>query len=190
MIPGYYAIVGSVVASLGGFYYLYQTVKGKVKPNRVSWLLWGIFPMIIFAAQKMQGVQDISWVTFAAGFTPLLIFLASFFNKDAYWETKPRDYVLMAAAIAAIIAWLITNQPNLAILFIIVADLCAGLPTVIKAVKFPETESWFAYALSAAGFGIGILAIQTFNFQNSAFVLYLFIMEGSLAVLSMRRKHV
>lgn len=188
MIPESFAIVGAATASLGGFYYLYETIRGKAKPNRVSWLLWGLFPMIIFAAQKVQGVQGVSWLTFAAGFTPLLIVAASFFNKNAYWKTEPRDYALMAAAIAGILAWLITDGPNLAILFVLLADLCAGIPTLIKAFKYPETESWTAYAISAIGFGIGILAIQTFDFQNSAFAIYLFLMEGSLAILSTRRR--
>lgn len=187
MIPEYFAIVGSVVASSGGFYYLYETIKGSAKPNRVSWLLWGLFPTIIFIAQKAQGVQGVTWLTFAAGFTPLLIVVASFFNTKAYWKTQPSDYVLMAFAIAGIIAWFVTNVPNLAILFAILADLCAGIPTLIKAFKHPETESWVAYAISATGFGIGILAIQAFNFQSSAFAIYLVAMEGSLAILSLRK---
>lgn len=59
MIPGYFAIVGAVIASLGGLYYLYETITGKSKPNRVSWLLWGVMPMIIFVAQRVQGVEGL-----------------------------------------------------------------------------------------------------------------------------------
>jgi len=187
MIPEYFAIVGSVIASLGGLYYLYETITGKSKPNRVTWLLWGLFPMIIFIAQRAQGVEGVSWLTFAAGFTPFLIVLASFLNKKAYWKTQKSDYILMAAAFAGILAWFITDEPNLAILLVLVADLCAGIPTVIKSFKYPETESWIAYAISTLGFGIGIAAIQTFDFQNSAFVIYLFIMQGILTVFSLRK---
>ncbi|MGB4956878.1 MAG: hypothetical protein WBO49_00330, partial [Candidatus Saccharimonas sp.] len=87
MIPEYFAIIGAVIASLGGLYYLYETIVGKAKPNRVTWLLWGLFPMITFVAQRSQGVEGLSWATFAAGFTPLLVVIASFFNKKAYWKT-------------------------------------------------------------------------------------------------------
>src|SRR3990172_3788743 len=120
MIPEYFAVVGAIVGSLGGFYYLYETIIGNAKPNRVTWLLWGLFPMIIFVAQRAQGVEGLSWATFAAGFTPLLIVLASFLNKKAYWKTERRDYFLMAAAIAGIILWALTDDPNLAILFSLV----------------------------------------------------------------------
>ena len=187
MLPEYFAIIGAVIASLGGFYYLYETIIGKSKPNRVTWLLWGLFPMITFVAQKAQGVEGISWLTFAAGFTPFLIVAASFINKKAYWKTEPRDYILMGVALLGILAWLITDEPNLAILFTLVADLCAGIPTLIKSFKYPETESWIAYAISTVGFGIGVLAIQTFDFQNSAFVIYLFLIQLVLTIFSLRK---
>lgn len=186
MIPEYFIFIGAIVTSLGGLYYLYDTITGKAQPNRVTWLLWGVFPMIIFFAQRAQGVESLSWVTFAAGFTPFLVLLASFINKKAYWKTEPRDFYLMGVAILGIILWALTDNANLAIVFSLLADLFAGLPTVIKAFKHPETESWIAYAISALGCVIGILATQTFSFENSVFILYLAIMNGSLAYLASR----
>ena len=188
MIPEYFALVGAAIASLGGLYYLYETITGKTKPNRITWLLWGLFPMIVFIAQKAQGVEGLSWVSFAAGFTPLLVLLASFLNKKAYWKTEPKDYYLMAAALLGIVLWLITDNANLAILLSLAADLFAGVPTIIKAHKHPETESWIAYAISAVGFGLGIFAIRSFIFENFAFIFYLFLINALLAVLSSRKK--
>lgn len=186
MIPEYFAVVGAAIASLGGLYYLYDTIRGKTKPNRVTWLLWGLFPMVIFIAQRAQGVEGLSWVSFAAGFTPILILLASFINKKAYWKTEPRDYYLMIAAIIGLILWALTDNPNLAIIFSLFADLFAGLPTMIKAYKQPETESWIAYAISAFGFGISVLAIPSYEFENFAFVIYLLGTNLLLAYLASR----
>jgi hypothetical protein len=187
MIPEYFAVIGAVIASVGGFYYLVETIRGKTKPNRVTWLLWGLFPMIIFVAQRAQGVEGLSWASFAAGLTPFLILLASFINKEAYWKTEPRDYYLMGAAIAGIVLWALTDNPNLAIVFSLVADVFAGLPTFIKAYRYPETESSVAYAISTFGFGLSILAIQTYTFETYAFVIYLFAMNGLLAILASRK---
>ena len=96
MIPENFAILGALIASLGGIYYLYETITGKSQPNRVTWILWAIFPMITFFAQRAQGVEGISWATFVSGFTPITIVIASFFNKKAYWKSKPLDFVCMA----------------------------------------------------------------------------------------------
>jgi len=113
MIPEYFAIVGAIIASVGSTYYLYETITGKSQPNKVTFILWGIFPMITFAAQRVQGVEGVSWATFTAGFFPLLIFAASFINKRAYWKSRPFDYYLLVAAIVGITLWAITDNPNL-----------------------------------------------------------------------------
>jgi hypothetical protein len=187
MIPEYFAVVGALIASIGGFYYLYETITGKSKPNRVTWLLWGIFPMITFIAQRAQGVEGVSWITFVSGFTPILIFAASFINKKAFWKSKPMDYYLMIAAIAGIIMWALTDNPNIAIAFALLADLLAAIPTIIKCYRHPESESWIAYGVSTAGFLMGLLAVQTWNFQNGAFVVYLVAINLVMAVLSWRK---
>ena len=188
MLPENFAVVGAVIGSLGGLYYLFETVVGKTQPNRITWLLWGIFPMVIFVAQRAQGVEGLSWASFVAGFTPLLIVAASFVNKRAYWKSEPRDYYLMAAAIFGIVLWAITDNPNLALLFSLLADILASIPTLIKSYRHPRSESWIAYAVSAFGFGVSLLSVQTFDFQNAAFVAYLFLLNGALAVLASRSR--
>jgi hypothetical protein len=188
MLPESFAIVGALIGSLGGLYYLYETIVGKAQPNRITWLLWGIFPMVIFVAQRAQGVDGLSWTSFVAGVTPLLIVAASFLNKDAYWRSEPRDYYLMAGAVIGIVLWAITDDPNLALLFALLADMLAGVPTLIKSYRHPRSESWIAYAISAFGFGISFLAVQTYNFESTAFVAYLFAMNGACAVLASRTR--
>ena len=187
MLPEYFVIIGAVVASIGGLYYLYETLTGTAKPNRVTWILWGIFPMITFVAQRSQGVEGISWVSFASGFTPILVVVASFFNKKSYWKTQPLDYACLSIGIIGIILWALTDNANLAITFAIFADFAAALPTILKAYKHPETESWIAFALSTFGFVISTLAIHIWTFENYAFVTYLVFMNGLIAILAFRK---
>lgn len=186
MLPENFATVGAVIGSLGGLYYLRDTIVGRAQPNRVTWLLWGVFPMVIFAAQRAQGAMALSWTTFSAGLLPLLIVAASFFNRLAYWRTERRDYCLMAAAIAGIILWSVTDDPDLAILFSLLADVLAGVPTLIKAYRYPRSESWIAYAISAVGFGISLLSVQKWDFANTAFVAYIFVLNAACAALASR----
>lgn len=186
MLPDSCAILGAGLGSLGGLYYLYETLTGKVQPNRITWLLWGIFPLVIFVAQRAQGVEGPSWASFAAGFTPLLVVAASFFNPKAYWKSEPRDYALMAGALLGILLWSLTRDPNLAILCSLVADMLAGLPTLLKAHRHPRSESWMAYAISALGFGISLLSVQRHTFEATAFVAYVFLLNAAVALLAVR----
>jgi hypothetical protein len=187
MIPEYFALIGALIGALGGFYYLYQTLIGKTKPNRVTWFMWALFPMIAFVAQLSQGVGTVAWVTFFAGLTPLLIFVASFINNKAYWKTKVTDYFLLSASLLSAWLWSITDNANIALVIAIIADVFAAVPTYQKAWYYPQSESSVAYAISTAGFFLSLLAIQTYTFQNYAFVVYVFLLNGSLALLSARR---
>ena len=187
MLPENFAIIGALIASTGGFYYLYETITGKSQPNRVTWSLWALFPMITFFAQRSQNVGAVSWVTFVSGFTPILVVTASFFNKKAYWKAKPLDYVCMLAGFIGLGLWAITKDANLAIAFSIIADLFAAAPTVIKCYKHPKSESWIAYGLSTIGFSFSLLTIHSWTFQNYAFVVYLVFINATMSILSSRQ---
>jgi hypothetical protein len=187
MLPEYFAVVGSVVASTGGIYYAYLTFKGQVKPNKITWFFWSAFPMIAFAAQLSQGVGLVAWATFVAGAPPILVLIGSLFNKDAYWGTRTIDYWFAVAGFLSVIAWQVTKIPNIAFTFALLADLLVALPTVIKTYQFPETENWKAYGVSAFGFLLAVLAVHEWTYENYAFVFYLFLLNLSIAVLAALR---
>ncbi len=187
MLPEYFAVIGSVIASTGGAYYAYLTIRGRVKPNKVTWFFWSAFPLIGFVAQIAQGVGLIAWATFVAGVPPVLVLFGSLFNKDAYWAIRNIDYWFAAAGILSVIAWQFTAIPDIAFTFALLADLLVTLPTVVKAYQFPETENWKSYGISAFGFFLAILTVHEWTYENYAFVVYLFLLNLCIAVLSARQ---
>lgn len=187
MLPSYFVIIAAAVSSLGSILYLYQTIKGTVQPNRITWILWAVFPMIIFFAQNSQDTGLISIITLSAGVFPLLIVTASLFNKKAYWKTKPFDYACLVLAIIGMILWWLSKDANVAIIFAILADGLAAAPTIKKAYLQPNSESWQAFALATLGFFIGILAIQKWDFANYAFVIYLFAVNSLITIFAAQK---
>lgn len=187
MPPVSFAFVGALIASLGGLYYLAETLAGRAQPNRVTYLLWGLFPLVIFAAQRAKGVAGPSWATLVAGLTPLLIVSASLACPGAYWRSAPRDYALMGAALLGIVLWAWTDNPNLALLLALLADALASVPTLIKAYRQPQSESWVAYGISTLGFGLSLLSIRSHTLESTAFLAYVFFLNATLTGLSARR---
>jgi hypothetical protein len=165
----------------------YATIRGTVQPNKITWFLWGAFPMVAFVAQSTQGVNFIAWATFVAGLY-FLIVLAATLNPKAYWQPTRRDYLCMVIAIIGIVLWAATDIPNLAIVFALLAALAAGIPTIIKVYQYPDSESWGAYAVSTLGFSLALLAVSVWTFENYAFVSYLLLANLLLALLSLPRR--
>ena len=176
MLDERFVIIAGVLNISGILLYVYDTVKGKSKPNRVTWFLWSLVPFIAFSAQIKQGVGLTSILTFTSGFGPFLVLVASLLNKKAYWDLKRFDLICGAIAIIGVVLWLITKNPNLAIIFSIAADGFAALPTVVKSFKFPETESMVTYLLASFGALLTLLTIDTWELEFFAFPLYIFIL--------------
>jgi len=174
MLDERYVIVGVLLSIYGSLSYLIDTVKGKVKPNRVSWLFWAIAPLIAFSAEIEKGVGIHSLMTFIVGFNPLVIFLASFLNKKAYWKLDKLDYLYGGLALLGLILWQITGEGNLAIFFSIMADGLAAIPTVIKSYKDPGSENYKIYFYSMLNAGITILTIKVWDFAHWGFPVYIF----------------
>ena len=75
----YLVIVAAVASLLAAIVYIRSMFIGGTKPNRVTWLMWAIAPLIATVAALSNGVGWAVLPVFMAGFSPLLIFSASFF---------------------------------------------------------------------------------------------------------------
>ena len=183
MINPNFVFIGVFFQSIGGLSYLIDTVKGKVKPNKVSWLLWSLAPLIAFVAEIKQGVGLLSLTTFIVGFVPLLIFIASFTNKKAEWQSTSFDIICGVFSVVGLVLWLITKVGNVAIFFSILADGLAAIPTIIKSYRYPESENDLVYLFGVVNAGIGLLTITEWNFQHYGFPAYLFFLCLTLTLL-------
>lgn len=173
MINEKFVLIGAILNLLGSTTYAWNTFKGKTKPNRVTWFLWALAPLIAFSAQINEGVGLQSLMTFMVGFGPLMVFIASFLNKKAFWEITKLDIVCGVLSVVALILWAVTGDGNVAILLAIAADLLAGVPTLIKSYKAPETEHPDVFRNGAISAVITLLTIQTWTFANYGFALYI-----------------
>jgi len=152
---------------------LYDVYKGNAQPNRISWLLVGAFAMLAFFSSRDEGAGAQAYFTLVTGLNPLAVVVLSFFNKKAYWRITKRDYSLGAVAVLSAIVWFATGEGAIALIFAIIADFFAGLPTLIKAYQKPESESGLLFAICILTSGITLLTISDWTFANFAFPAYI-----------------
>lgn len=175
MISDKFVILGAVINLAGLYVYIVDMMKGKTRPNRVSWALWALAPLIAFAAELNKGVGLQSLMTFIVGFGPLVVFVLSFLNKKSIWKLGWFDFTCGALSILGLILWLFTREGNIAIVFSIIADGLAALPTIVKSFSHPESENTWAYSMSAVNAGITLLTIDNWTFANYGFPIYIFL---------------
>lgn len=162
--------------------------RGEAKPNRMTWLMWAIAPLVGTAAAVSKGVEWSILPVFMAGFSPLLIFIFSFVSKNAYWKLTRFDYLCGFFSLAALVLWGITKEADIATIFAILSDGAAAVPTITKAWKHPETENHFPFTAGLLGNVASIFAIKTWVFSAYAFPAYLVAINVALLFSIFRKK--
>lgn len=172
-------IFSGIISVVGSSAYVFDTLKGKTKPNRVTWFMWAAAPLIATGA-ALYASADI-WVTlrtFLAGFMPLIILICSFVNKQSYWKLTKFDLACGVCSLLALFIWFFAESPTTAILLLAIGDGLAALPTISKAWKYPETETGFTFLMALLATLIIIPSIPVWNIQNSAFQIYLLVVNA------------
>jgi len=175
----YLVFVGAIIHLIGVSLYIKAMFKRKVKPNKVTWLMWSVAPLIGTFAALSAGVGLAVIPLFMMGVGSLLVFIISLFRKNSYWKVNKFDYICGILSVLALVLWYITKEPIIAIIFSILSDFFAAVPTIIKAWKYPETESSSAYIAALLSALTSFAAIKVWNFESLAFPCYLVIFNIS-----------
>ena len=89
----------------------------------------------------------------------------------------PLTATCAAIAVAGIILWQITKNPVLAIIFCIIADAFATVPTLAKTYRDRSSEYATPYYLSVISMLITLYAVETWSFTTYGFPLYMLIIN-------------
>lgn len=188
MLDERFVILAVLLNLAGSVHYLTKVLSGHVQPNRASWLLWAIAPAVVFAAELDEGVGLRAVMTFGVALGPLLVFIASYATKAAYWKLGVLDWACGGLSGLALVAWGITESATVAIVLSITADALAAVPTVQKTVTHPHTEHPLFFVLMSLSGALTLLTIQRWTFADWAFPLYIFLFPALLALLIYRQQ--
>ncbi len=181
------AIVAGLIAIFAIIPYILDTVRGKTKPNVVSWFTWtlllGVATAGAFASDEPR-TAFLSLGDFIGTGITLLVGIKYGFAKFSLF-----DGLCQFAIIAGLVLWLIFDSPAIAILAAIIIDTFAALPTLRHAWLKPNEETWQTFAILTFASCLTLLTLTSITFAGIAFPLYLLIINTSIAgTVVIRRK--
>jgi hypothetical protein len=189
VIDPHFVLLGAAFSLLGAAGYCREILRGRVRPNRVSWLLWAVAPLIAFAAQVSGGVGLPSVLALSVGLGPLCVFACSFAGGAGRWRLGRLDLLCGALSVLAIVLWLASGSGTVAIVMSIAADALAAVPTLVKAIRAPETEYAGAFRNGVANATITLLTIHHWSFASAGFPVYILLLTGTLYAVIRFRSH-
>ena len=178
------ALLGAALPFAAGLRYAYGTLRGRVRPNRVTWFVSGVTAWIACAGQISQGVLLPAVLTGAVAVVPTLIVVASVVNREAYWRATGLDRACLALAGVALVVLLVSG--DLAIAMGIPARGLGAVPTVVKAFRAPGTEQLTAFTAGVAGAACTLLSLEVWTFRTAGFAIYFLVFCGVMSWLLLR----
>ncbi|MEI6580882.1 MAG: hypothetical protein WCO07_01775 [bacterium] len=187
MFPEKIIFIGVATNLVGIFWYLKSIIYGGTKPNLVTWSIWALAPLVgVFLQLKAGAGLSVLGVAMA-GFGPLLVVILSMFKKDSIWKITKFDIVCGFFSLIALVLYVLTNKIGISIIFAILSDALAAIPTIKKAWQYPETESSTSYAGGIINNILSLLIIKNWIFSIYSFSIY-FIIVNLIIVFCIYRK--
>lgn len=188
MLPEYIIYVSIPAYFIAYFLYIKDIFHGKTRPNLVSWSLWTLAPFIGVFLQIKAGA-NLAWIPlFTAGFGPLVVVIFSIFRKNSIWKINIFDVICGIFSILALVLYLLTHNLSASILFAILSDFFAFVPTFIKGWKSPETETSSVYYISIFSNILALLIIKNWIFPIYSFSVYLILANIVMMAIMYRKK--
>lgn len=188
MLDPHLVFLGAACTLAGSGYYAVQTLRGRARPNRVTWFLWALAPLIGFAAELDRGVGLPAVLTLSVGLGPALVFCSSLV-ASGYWRVSGFDVACGAVSLTALVAWLSADDPTTAVALAVLADLMGGVPTFVKTWVAPWTEPPPAFLAVLANGTITLLTIDRWDVATAGFPAYIAALgAGMVLLIGVRRR--
>lgn len=174
MLPAWITIVAALLRLLSGTSYAWAVLRGRAQPNPITWFFWALTPTIVFLAQLFVG--GVGWgllTTFALGFGPLVVFVLSLRHNWSRSHFTPSTITCGVLATLGVVLWLTTNNPILAIIFSMLADIFGSIPTILKAWRHPASEFLPAYLITMVSIILTLLSLTEWTFAQYGFPVYI-----------------
>lgn len=188
MLPPNIIYITILTSAIGYFFYFKNIFYGGTRPNLVSWFLWMLGPFFGVFFQIKAGAGLSALPVFLAGFGPLVVIIVSLFRKNSIWKITRLDMICGMLSLTALVFYTLTHNLGISILFAILSDGLAAVPTLIKSLKFPETETAAVYLPGVFNNILGLLIITNWIFTIYSFNIYFILINMAIVFCIYRRK--
>ncbi len=163
------AIMATILAFVGNISYLKDVINGKVRPHPYTWFIWSIVSMTTFFGGVVKGAGIGALPTgVAEGFTIIIFFfsLQYLFNRKA-GQIRTIDNYFLIICLLGLIPWIITHDPTVSVVTVVLVDVFAFGPALNKTWHNPETERPLLYEMNIARHILTLFSLQAYNIATT-----------------------
>lgn len=187
-IPVIFAALAIVVSVIRYGTYLWSIYTGETRPHIFSWFNWGTVTSIGAVAQFSLDGGPSAWVLAVVGFTCYFIAFVSLFVGEK--NITKGDWIAFLGALIAIPAWIMTDDPVMALWVLIVIDGLTYYPTVRKSWNDPWGEPPQSYFWAGLRYFLTLFAVSDPSWQTLIYPFFLMASDWGFALYVLWRRYV
>ena len=168
--------------------YIRSILYGETKPHRTTRFIYLIIGILTTLSLLASHNRVAVWISGVSTLQAIILFYLGLKHGVGGWSKT--DIACLVVASIGIVAWQTTKNPILALYLGIMADFIGSVPTIIKSYRLPRTENWSFYGIDALAGMFNLLALTNWNLQDFAYPAYLVFINGLIALLILRGKHI
>lgn len=161
--------------------YILDTLSGKAKPNRASWIVWAVLGVIITASYYSIGARETMWLPIATMLGQIAVALLSLKYGSGGWTKLER--ACLAGGALGLVLWAIFNSPITALVLTVLIDVAGSMPTLRKAYFRPESESLLTWVMLLAANVFNVAALPEWTLGLALYPVYLLVLSAVIITL-------
>ena len=157
------SLISGIIVCASIIPYVIRTYQKKIEPNIVSWSIWSIIGIsLLLNSIAAKTFENNPWPLVFNTINPTIIALMVLFR----WNREPLymyEKISGAIGVLSLILWFFfQNDPSLALFSLImalVADIAAGVPTLLFVLRSPDKERPFVWFIFGIGYGLSMFTL-------------------------------
>ncbi|MDH5355152.1 MAG: hypothetical protein OEY09_11985 [Gammaproteobacteria bacterium] len=163
-----FAIAALVVSIAANLPYVFETIKGSAKPERISWLLWSLLGATYFVSALFE--NGAVYFTFGELIGPVIILLLSI--KYGVGGNSRFDIISLAVALIAFVLLFNVEGVLISLLLALTVDAIGVILTIRKLKVDPTSESRTFWAMGVVASVLALLSLSEYNVETVLFPVY------------------
>jgi len=181
-----FGVLAALVGIADTIPYVRDTLGRSTRPHRGTWLIWAVLALVACLSQRADGA---SWSLVMAGTQVVLttgIFILAV--RLGTGGVRVLDTLMITVAGAGVAGWLVADEPMVATLCVVGADLIAAAMMVPKTHRDPHSETLSTFALASLGGALAAGAVGVLDVSLLIYPAYYCAVNGAIALLIHHRR--
>ena len=179
-------ILAGLIAIADTIPYVRDTLRGTTRPHRGTWLIWGVLAVVVTFSQRSDGA---SWSLIMAGAQAVVTSLIFFLSiRRGEGGLSIIDTVMIAIAIGGVLGWIVADEPIVATICVVAADLIGAAMMIPKTYRDPASETLSTFAFASLGGALAAGAVGSLDVALLLYPIYYCVVNGAIAILIVDRR--